>query len=756
MSGVSIRVVGLVQGVGFRPFVWRLAHALDLSGEVWNDAAGVGIEAWGDAAALARFQERLRAETPPLARIDTLDATPLDGPAPSGFSIRPSREGVRSAGIVPDAATCPACQAEIADPQDRRFRYAFTNCTHCGPRLSIVTAIPYDRANTSMRAFTMCAACAAEYRDPSDRRFHAQPNACPVCGPRLWVEDASGPIAAPDPVLTVAAPLRRGEIVAVKGIGGFHLACDAQDAAAVAELRRRKHRDAKPFALMAREADIPQIAELSSHARALLRQPAAPIVLLPARPGALPEAIAPGQDRIGVMLPYTPLHHLLLEAAGVPLVMTSGNRADEPQVIDNAAAKRALAGIADLWLMHDRTIVNRLDDSVVVADPAAPAVLRRARGFAPAPLPLGDGFAALPPVLAMGGDLKSTFCLAAGGQAIVSHHIGDLAEARTHDDYRTAIRLYREIYGFEPAVVAVDLHDGYHATRWGEALAAESGATLVRVQHHHAHLAACLAEHGAAAEAAPAWGWILDGLGMGADGHLWGGELLHADFTRFTRHAHVPLVAMPGGDAASRQPWRNLVAQLWTAFGPDWRRQAAQVRTHLPSEPETRVIERMIETGTNAPLAASTGRLFDAVAAALGLSQRVLSFEGEAAMRLEAVARPAIEATGPYPVAGLDLATLWRSILADLAAGAAPGVIAARFHHTLAAMLADATPAVDRVVLSGGVLQNRVLARLLRARFAARGIATLEPRLFPANDGGLALGQAAIAAVSATRTPAPD
>lgn len=746
MSGIAIQVAGLVQGVGFRPFVWRLARDADLSGTVWNDASGVRIEAWGDASALESFAARLRAELPPLARIDRFETAPLDGNGPHGFTISASRDGTRSAGIVPDAATCAECLAEIADPASRRYGYAFTNCTHCGPRLSIVEAIPYDRANTTMRAFTMCTECAAEYHDPADRRFHAQPNACPRCGPRLWIEDESGPLITETPLLAAAAALKEGAIVAIKGIGGFHLACDAADAPAVTRLRARKHRDAKPFAIMARPEDLPTFARVDAATVALLRAPAAPIVVVPAIRGAPPDGIAPGQDRVGVMLPYTALHHLLLDAFGGALVMTSGNRSEEPQATDNDAARRDLAGIADLWLLHDRAIVNRLDDSVVVADPGGPIVLRRARGHAPAPLPLGPGFADAPPVLAMGGNLKSTFCLLQHGHAVVSHHIGDLAEARTHGDYRAAIRLYREIYDFTPAIVAVDLHAGYHATRWGEQIAEECGARLVRVQHHHAHLAACLAEHGFGAAAPPVLGWMLDGLGMGADGALWGGELLRADFHDCERVAHLPAMAMPGGNAASREPWRNLVAQLRAAFGPDWRDAAAALGDVFPDPRSVQLVERLIDTNTNAPPASSTGRLFDAVAAALGLSRQRLSFEGEAAMRLEAVARGHADER-PYALsAGFDLVGLWRAILADIRSETATGRIAARFHLTLAEMIAGQTPDTREIALSGGVLQNSLFATALCKHFEARGVRLLRPRVFPANDGGISLGQAAIAA----------
>ncbi|WP_044562692.1 carbamoyltransferase HypF [Azospirillum sp. B4] len=765
--GRRIRVRGLVQGVGFRPHVWHLARALNLAGSVANDGEGVTIHAWGDAAALDSFQGRLRGEAPPLARIDAVEVVAHDGPAPDGFTIAASAGGTVRTGIVPDAATCPACRAELFDPADRRRGYAFGNCTHCGPRLSIVSAIPYDRANTAMAAFPMCPACAAEYADPANRRFHAQPTACPACGPRLWLEPA--PDAGRDPLDAAAALLRGAGIVALKGIGGFHLACDATNPDAVRELRRRKARDAKPFALMARTvAEVGRYCRLDEDARALLESPAAPIVLLPCRPdGApLPDGLAPDQDHLGFMLPYTPLHHLLMARLDGPLVMTSGNRSDEPQVITNEQARDRLAGLADAWLMHDRAILNRLDDSVVAAGCGAPVILRRARGYAPAPLPLPPGFGGLPSTLAMGGELKATFCLMRNGQAILSQHIGDLEDAAALDDYRAMLRLYRDLFDFTPAVVAVDTHPDYLSTTLGAALARECGARLVRVGHHHAHMAACLADAGIGLEegGAGVFGLILDGLGLGIDGTLWGGEILRGGYRGVARAAHIAPVALPGGAAAMREPWRNLVAQLRHAFGDGWRDRAGAVLAHLPAGAPVAVLERMLETGTNAPPCSSAGRLFDAVAAALGVHPARIGHEAQAALALEALARDHVAAAEPYPAAlggddplVIDWAPMWQALLADLAAGRASGWIAARFHLGFTQALADAVARVGAgpgalVALSGGVLQNRIVLADLQSRLRAVGCQPVAHGRVPANDGGLALGQAVLGAL-ATLSP---
>ena len=503
IKGVSIRVRGLVQGVGFRPTVWRIAKRLGLTGNVMNDAEGVLIRAFGHPRAIAKLELALVSEAPTLARVERIETAPLTGRPPVDFRILQSRNGMVKTGVVPDASICLECLADIRDPSNRRYRYPFANCTLCGPRLSILRAIPYDRASTSMAAFPMCADCFAEYRDPSNRRFHAQPNACQVCGPRAWLEDAEGQPKPGEPyrdaVEAAAALIASGAIVAIKGIGGFHLACDARNAEAVARLRERKHRIEKPFALMARDLTIIEhYAKLSDTERTLLAEPAAPIVLLGRVENGAPLApgVAPAQSTLGFMLPYTPLHHILFEDIAYPLVMTSGNRSDEPQCIANEEARARLAGIADAFLMHDRDIVNRLDDSVARVMAGKPRLMRRARGFAPSPLTLPEGFKDAPRILAMGAELKSTFCLLDEGRAIVSQHMGDLEDAATHADYRANLKLYREIFRFEPEFIAVDAHPEYHSTQWGQSLSREAGLPVETVLHHHAHVAAVLAEHG--------------------------------------------------------------------------------------------------------------------------------------------------------------------------------------------------------------------------------------------------------------------
>ncbi len=753
---------GLVQGVGFRPHAWRLATECGLTGEVWNDAEGVVVRIWGPAAARRRFLERLCQEVPPLARIDALETRPLSAAPPAGFRILASHAGAVRTGIVPDAATCPACLAEVRDPDDRRHRYAFTNCTDCGPRLSIVRAIPYDRARTSMAAFTMCRACQAEYDDPGDRRFHAQPDACPRCGPRLWLEGARA--ADADPIAAARALLAAGEIVAIKGIGGFHLAADATNADAVQRLRARKRRYHKPFALMAAGLEVIEpYCAVSEDERALLESPAAPIVILAADgPEAVAPGVAPGQRTLGFMLPYTALHHLLLEGLGRPLVLTSGNRSEEPQVTSNEAARAKLAGIADHLLMHDRAIVNRVDDSVVRVMDGAPRLLRRARGYAPAPLPLPEGLASAPPILAMGAELKNAFCLVQDGQATLSQHIGDLEDAATYADYRANLALYASLLEHEPLIVAVDQHPDYLSTKLGR----ELGPEVVAVQHHHAHIASCLAENGVPLAAGPVLGVALDGLGHGEDGTIWGGEFLAADYRGFTRLAHLRPVPMPGGAQAVREPWRNSYAQIRAALG--WQRFAREypdleLYADLQDRPLA-TLEAMLAKGLNCPLSSSCGRLFDAVAAALGICRDRASYEGQAAIELEAsIDAAALAAAGDgYPLAieraagpwVLDAAPIWPALLADLTRGTPVPVMAARFHLGLTAAILDLVCALGRgrfetVALSGGVFQNRLLFEGVSGGLRARGFTVLGHRLVPANDGGLALGQAAVAAARA-------
>jgi hydrogenase maturation protein HypF len=778
VNAAIIRVRGLVQGVGFRPTVWRLARDNGLVGDVRNDGEGVLVRLRGDAEAIERFCRELAAGAPPLARIDAIERGPGDGlPGFSGFEIVASDHGDVHTGVVADAATCAACVAEIRDPADRRYRYPFTNCTHCGPRLSIIRGIPYDRANTSMAPFTQCPQCAAEYTDPADRRFHAQPNACPVCGPRAWLIDAEGgPVdaAASDAVALASARLARGDIVAIKGIGGFHLACDACNPDSVAELRRRKRRYGKPFALMARDLDvIGRYAEVGPAAADALTSPAAPILLLPAVANGVARAadaglaplVAPGQATLGFMLPYSPLHHLLLQDWDRPLVMTSGNLSDEPQCTDNADARSRLLGLADCALLHDREIVNRVDDSVVRIMAGQPRLLRRARGHAPSAIRLADGFSGRSPVLALGGELKNTICLLRDGEAIVSQHLGDLEDARTAAEFERAVALYQDLFACRPRRIAIDLHPDYRSSRFGQALAGGTGLAVIEVQHHFAHIASVLAENGWPTDGSAVIGIALDGLGLGSDGTIWGGEFLLADYRRFERLAHLAPVPMPGGTRAILEPWRNTYAQL--ARAPGWERVRARypdlgLTADLAARP-LQTLDAMCARGLNSPLSSSCGRLFDAVAAAVGVAPERIDYEGQAAIALEALALRARDTPGEgYPFRlqeaavpwQLDPAPMWDALLGDLQHGVAPADIAARFHAGLARAVAGLAArlagrhAIDTVALSGGVLQNRVLFEAVVHALTASGLRVLTHRLVPANDGGLSLGQAAIAALA--------
>ena len=732
-----------------------------MTGQVRNEGSGVTIDIWGSAQALDAFIERVQKDPPPLARVDALTWSPLDHASPDpDFRIAPSESGKVSTEITPDAATCRACLEEINDPRERRYRYPFTNCTHCGPRFSIVEGIPYDRETTSMREFAMCNDCRREYDDPANRRFHAQPIACPACGPRLWLEDAAGAVDCADPIAETAARIRDGAIVAIKGLGGFHLACDAANAQAVSELRRRKRRNAKPFAIMARDLDqVRARCHVSDEEAQLLASPAAPIVLLENRAGAALPGLAPGLASTGVMLPYTPLHHLLLAALDVPIVLTSGNPSGVPQIVSNDRARTMLDGIADACLLHDRRIANRIDDSVARVDLGAPYVLRCARGLAPEPIRLPDAFADAPQTLALGAELKSTFCMVTDGCAIPSQHMGDLRNAETFAEFRAGIDLFRTLFKVEPEVIAVDFHPDYLSTRLGSMLAEETGASLVPVQHHHAHLASCLAEHGVEPHDDLSVGIILDGTGFGPDGAVWGGEILLGGYSGFKRIAHLAPVALPGGEQAIREPWRNTVAHLVAALGPDWQSRVKDtgLAARLRTKP-TDLIGQMIAQGVNTPTSTSAGRLFDAVAGALDIAFDAQDYEGQAAMELEALALPHVDHAGAYV---FDVETrniispepLWKALLQDLKKGTDKGVIAARFHNGLADVLADRVRAIApragtrRVVLSGGVLQNRILLRRLHAQLAPMGLDVLVHRSVAANDGGISLGQAAVAAL---------
>lgn len=797
----AIRVCGTVQGVGFRPTVYRLAKTFALGGDVCNDGEGVLIRVTGSPVAIHQFVQQLQAECPPLARIESIARQRLTTDLPdfdtTDFTIRHSvNTHVRTA-IAPDAATCPQCWADILDPASRWYHYPFTNCTHCGPRLSIVRSIPYDRAHTSMANFPMCADCRAEYEAVLNRRFHAQPIACPLCGPQVWLERSHNPApippeaADPDTVLArVATLLNEGNIVAIKGIGGIHLACDATNEAAVQTLRQRKHRYHKPFALMARDVQvIEQYCHISAAERELLASSAAPIVLLEVKEkrgdgtAAIAPAVAPDIRTIGFMLPYTPLHHLLLQQCDRPIVLTSGNRSDEPQCIDNETARQSLADIADYLLLHNRDIVNRVDDSVVQVLPASGQrqILRRARGYAPAPIRLPAGFEQAPPLLAMGSELKNTFGLLRDGQAILSQHLGDLENTAAFAAYQQTLNLYLHLFEHQPQAIAVDYHPEYLSTKLGQELAHTNTLPLHAIQHHHAHVAACMVENDLPLTTPPILGIALDGLGYGEDGNLWGGEFLRCDYRHYQRLASLRPVAMVGGAQAIYQPWRNTVAHLLSAFGqagsgdrpnPWWdilqqEYGSLELVEFLRRQPLP-LLQQLITKGINSPPASSTGRLFDAVAAALGIWREHCSYEGQAAIALETQAtqflitpdavQSAKSFAYPFAIASshdlplLDPTPLWRALLHDLQQNIPIPAMAARFHYGLAGAIVsmvshlhDQQP-FTQVALTGGVLQNQLLQKLLSQQLTSLGFTVLTHSRVPANDGGLALGQLAIAA----------
>ncbi|HEX5898714.1 MAG TPA: carbamoyltransferase HypF [Solirubrobacteraceae bacterium] len=733
----SARVQGAVQGVGFRPYVYRLANEEGLAGYVLNDERGVLLDVEGDTEAVERFVERLAAEAPPLAAIESVAWTALPPTGGHGFRILDSSAtGEPSAPVTPDAATCDDCLAELSHPGDRRFRYPFINCTNCGPRFTIVRSVPYDRALTTMAGFAMCARCQAEYDDPADRRFHAQPNACPDCGPQVRLGDAVGDEA----MRAAAALLLDGAIVAVKGVGGYHLACRAEDEAVVARLRARKHREDRPFAVMAPDLDAARtLVALDQAEAALLTGRDRPIVLAARRADApVAAAVAPRSAELGVMLPYSPLHHLLTADTATTLVMTSGNVSDEPIAYVDDDARERLAGIADHVLAHDRPIRTRTDDSVVRAVGGRPLMLRRSRGHVPRALALP---VATRDLLACGAELKSTFCLAKGTRAWPGHHIGDLRNEETLRSFAVGVAHFERLFAVAPEVVAHDLHPDYLSTTY--ALAREEVAH-VGVQHHHAHLAAVLAEHG---ERGPAIGAIYDGTGYGLDGTVWGGELLAGGLDGFERAGHLWPVRLPGGDHAVRQPWRMACAWLVEVLGA--------APSPLPGiDPRTwHAVAELSRTGLAAPVTTSMGRLFDAVAALCGVRTEV-SYEGQAAVELEAISDRSERGAYPLDVAGglLDARGTVAAVALQLAAGVAPAVVGARFHRSVARATAracaDAAGArgLDTVVLAGGVWQNRLLLELTLALLEQSGLRVLVPERLPPNDGAISFGQAAVAA----------
>jgi len=724
-----VTLCGAVQGVGFRPFVYRLATELGLAGWVLNSSAGLILEVEGEPERLERFLARLEHEKPPAAVVLARETSYLGAAGFAGFEIRSSDAALeKTAGVVPDLATCPACLAEVSDPADRRFGYAFTNCTLCGPRYTILDGIPYDRPNTTMRGFALCEVCAREYGDPTDRRFHAQPIACPQCGPRLWVEPEDN--AGVPALRRVAQALAQGRVVALKGIGGFQLLADARDEAAVERLRRLKHREEKPFALMMPSLEVVRrFCSVSPAEAALLESSAAPIVLL--RPNGAP-GIAPNVARsspyLGVMLPYSPLHHLLMREHPLPIVATSGNRGDEPIAIDNTEARRRLDGIADLFLMHDRPVARHADDSVARLARGRESVLRRARGYAPLPVRVPRE---LPAVLAVGAHLKNTVAIAVGRQVCLSQHIGDLDTPEARAAFERAIEDLCRLYDFQPELVACDLHPDYASSQW----ARSCGLPVVAFQHHHAHVASCAAENDIRGEyLGAAW----DGTGYGLDGHVWGGEFFLARDGGFERVAHLRPFRLPGGEAAIREGWRAAAGLLWELGGAG----------AVPERPERALLTRMLERDLNCPITTSVGRLFDAVSALAGVAQEN-RFEGQAAMLLESRIG-GLATDEAYPLEGDqigDWAPLIEAVRLDATRSVPQPVIAARFHNALVDWIVRVARrvAASQVVLSGGCFQNSYLVERAAAALEAAGFSVYTHQRVPPNDGGIALGQAVMA-----------
>ncbi|MDQ6945410.1 MAG: carbamoyltransferase HypF [Actinomycetota bacterium] len=754
---MRIRVRGVVQGVGYRPFVHRVATESSLAGHVGNDTDGVFVEVEGPRAVVEAFEARLRRDAPPLARVDAVESEPLAPLGEAGFRIAPSRadSAVRTF-VAPDAALCADCLRELFDPADRRHRYPFITCTNCGPRFTITKRLPYDRPNTTMAGFSLCDACAVQYHDPLDRRFHAQPLACAACGPRLWLEFPEGRVDGTDAALAAAqGALAQGQIVAVKGLGGFHIACDAGDDDAVARLRARKGRADKPFAVMARDLAVARrLAHVDTDETRLLLSPQRPIVLLNVRPhpgSGLSPLVAPDNPMIGIMLPYTPLHHLLFQPvpgsdqpAPEVLVMTSGNITDEPICYDDDDARQRLGRLADRWLIHDRPIHVPCDDSVIRMVDGEELPVRRSRGYAPLPVRLPLEVAS---VLAVGGELKNTFCLASGHDAWMSQHIGDMGSPETLAAFERSTAQFRDIYQVTPELLAADLHPGYHTRNWAEDHAL---GPLALVQHHHAHVAAVMAEHGVA-RADQVLGFAFDGTGYGADGAIWGGEVLLARYDRFTRVAHLGYVPLPGGDATIKRPYRAALAQLWAA-GIEWADDLAPVQA--TDVTELRALRRQLERDVQCVPTSSMGRLFDAVSSLLGVRHRV-SYEAQAAIELETQAEAHLATARRYCFARagdvIDPGSILSAIVDDLRAGVPSGPIAAGFHVAVAQLVGELASEIagaiglSRTALTGGVFQNVLLLRLARAELQRRGFEVLTHRIVPPNDGGLALGQVVVA-----------
>ncbi|PKN70577.1 MAG: carbamoyltransferase HypF [Deltaproteobacteria bacterium HGW-Deltaproteobacteria-12] len=742
----------MVQGVGFRPFVYRLAVKKGLTGFVQNRPEGVTAEVEGPPSVVDAFLDLVRQEMPPLAHITTVESTNLEIINDKTFKIISSNaQGHADVHITPDAATCPDCLSELFDPDNRRYRYPFINCTNCGPRLTIINALPYDRANTSMSCFDLCPQCLAEYENPSDRRFHAEPNACAVCGPRLTLLDGDGnAVESSDPVRTAVDLLLSGHIFAIKGLGGFHLAIDAGSDEAVQKLRLRKYREEKPLAIMVRDIDaVRQIARVTPDEEDLLASAQRPIVLLQKNENNLITGlIAPGVPNLGIMLPYTPLQHLLLEKHFSALVMTSANQVDEPICIGNREALSRLKGIADYFLVHNRDILVRCDDSIAFSASGKLRMMRRSRGFVPQPIPLNKIF---PSVLALGGELKTTHCILKDNFAFMSPHIGDMETPQARDFFSESLTLMKRITQSDPQIIACDLHPAYYSSQAARELTSEK---VIQVQHHHAHIVSCMAENQLEGDVL---GLAMDGTGYGPDGTAWGGEFLIASETGFTRFGHLPYLVLPGGEKAVREPWRIGVSLLKTAYGPAWQEIARNLNL-CTDQAQMDLLNKIIDGKIHSPLSCGLGRLFDGVAALIGL-RRTVSFEGQAAMELEALATGT--SAPPYPFILLqkdnepyrvDTASTIRAVVADLQACRSKAHIAASFHSTLieifAAMGSEMRKAtgLTRVALSGGCFQNKILLEGSIEKIGSDGFEVYSHSRVPSNDGGISLGQAVIAA----------
>ena len=749
----------MVQGVGFRPFVYQLAAKHNLKGWVCNTSGDVKIEVEGEKSALDRFLKDLEAQAPPLARLEDVSVT---NHTPQGYSSFEIRHSVAEEGkyqlVSPDIATCQPCLREVLAPDDRRYRYPFTNCTNCGPRFTIIEDIPYDRPKTTMRSFKMCPLCQREYDDPMDRRFHAQPNACSKCGPTLKLVDGDGnSVRCGDVLATAARLLNEGRILAVKGLGGFLLACDATNEGAVKLLRERKRRPFKPLAIMvATLEEAKKHCVVSEKEAELLNSSQCPIVLLKRKgSSSVSPSVAPNLGYLGVMLPYTPLHHVLLRETGLPLVMTSGNLSEEPIAKDNDEALRRLKGIPDYFLMHNRDIYSRYDDSVTIVELDKPQIVRRARGYAPYPVHLPFRSRQ---ILACGAELKSTFCLTRDNHAFVSQHIGDLENLETMEHFETTLELYKKLFRIEPEVVAYDMHPEYLSTKYAKSLGEREKLPLVPVQHHHAHIVSCMVENGVADKV---MGVAFDGTGYGTDGRIWGGEFLIVDYKGFERVGHFEYVPLPGGTVAIERPYRMAMSYLLTLLGKDALAPDLAFLKEVSSQ-EIDLVVKQVEKGINSPWTSSSGRLFDAVSALIGVRGRI-DYEAQAAIEMEMAADERERWSYPFSVVERDgvnvvhFKGMFSGIIQDLKGGVAQGMIAMKFHRTMAEVVVlmclrlSARNGIKKVALSGGVFQNRLLLRLTVAALEKAGFEVLTHSKAPTNDGGVSLGQAVIASFAAAR-----